>query len=137
MKDLIKRINKLGMVILVAAALLSAAYEWKKLPFSILVGGMLGLFNLKGLAWGLRDFAMYRASGKVIFLSIFRFFTLAFILIVLAVLKLINLIGILIGFTIVFVLVLVEGIRTARRSQDQTTSEEPEPSDIQENQPLH
>jgi len=133
MKDLIKRINKLGMVILVAAALLSAAYEWKKLPFSILVGGMLGLFNLKGLAWGLRDFAMYRASGKVVFLSIFRFFTLAFILIVLAVLKLINLIGILIGFTIVFVLVMVEGIRTARSSQDQTVSEEPTSSDKQEN----
>jgi cbb3-type cytochrome oxidase subunit 3 len=137
MKDLIKRINKLGMVILVAAALLSAAYEWKKLPFSILVGGMLGLFNLKGLAWGLRDFALYRASGKVIFLSIFRFFTLAFILIVLAVLKLINLIGILIGFTIVFVLVLVEGIRTVRKPQNQSASEEPEPSDIQENQTLH
>ncbi|MDQ7786665.1 MAG: hypothetical protein RDU01_03575 [Thermodesulfovibrionales bacterium] len=126
MTDLIKRINKLSIVILVAAAALSAVYEWKKLPFSILVGGALGLFNLKGLAWGLRDFAMYRASGKVIFLSIFRFFTLAFILIVLAVLKLINLIGILIGFTIVFILVMVEGIRTARSSQDQTASEEPQ-----------
>ena len=126
MKDLIKRINKLSIVILVAAAALSAAYEWKRLPLSILVGGTLGLFNLKGLAWGLRDFALYRASGKVIFLSIFRFFTLACILIVLAVLKLINLIGILIGFTIVFVLIMVEGIRTARSSQDQTAAEEPQ-----------
>lgn len=107
-----------------AAAALSAAYEWKKLPVSILIGGLLGLANLKGLAWGLSDFAMYRSSGKVIFLSIFRFFTLALILIALALLKLINLIGILIGFTIVFVLVLVEGMRTAKRSQEQAATDE-------------
>jgi hypothetical protein len=125
MINLIKRINNQSIIILVAAAALSALYEWKKFPFSILIGGLLGLANLTGLAWGLRDFAMYRSSGKVIFLSIFRFLILALILIVLAVLKLINLIGILIGFTIVFVLVLVEGLRTAKKSQDQIASDEP------------
>ncbi|MFZ5906430.1 MAG: hypothetical protein ACOYVJ_03335 [Nitrospirota bacterium] len=125
MKDLIQRINKLSIAVLLAAAALSAIYEWKKLPLSILAGGTLGLFNLKGLAWGLRDFAMSRSGGKVIFLSIFRFFTLALILIVLAVLKLVNLVGILIGFTVVFVLVMVEGIRTARKAQDLPAAEEP------------
>jgi hypothetical protein len=126
MINLIKRINKQSIIILVVAAAFSSLYEWKKFPFSILIGGLLGLANLTGLAWGLRDFAIYRSSGKVIFLSIFRFLILALILTVLAVLKLVNLIGILIGFTIVFVLVLVEGLRTAKRSQDQTASEEPQ-----------
>ena len=119
--NLVKRIHRQGTIILICLAAISALYEWyewKKLPIfglSILVGGALGLANLKGLAWGLKDFAtLARPSGKVIFLSIFRFFMIAFILVVLALLKLINFVGILIGFTVVFILVIKEGLRAAK-----------------------
>lgn len=115
--DLIKRIHRQGTIILICLAALSALYEWKKLPLSILVGGALGLANIRGLAWGLKDFAaLARPSGKVIFLSLFRFFMIAFILVVLAFLKLINFLGILIGFTVVFSLVIKEGLRAAKES---------------------
>ena len=124
--NLIKRVNKQGIIILLIASAASAFYEWKKLPISILIGGLLGLANLKGLAWGLKDFShLYRPTGKVIFLSIFRFFLLALILIALLLLKLINLIGVLIGFTIVFILVLKEGVRAAKESSGNTTTDEP------------
>lgn len=115
--NLIKRIYKQGILILLPLAAISAIFEWKKLPISILLGGILGLANLKGLAWGLKDFATsYRPSGKVIFLSLVRFFILAFLLFILALLKLINLLGILIGFTVVFALIIKEGLRVAKES---------------------
>lgn len=124
----IKRIYKQGIPILVALASLSALMEWKKFPVSILVGGILGLANLKGLAWGLRDFGSHPSpSGKVIFLSLVRFFILACILIVLVAAKLINPVGVLIGFTVVFVLVLIEGLRIARESSRQSIHDDVNP----------
>ena len=113
----LRRIYKLAIFILVPLSALSAFYDWKKFPVSILLGGVLGLLNLKGLAWGLKDFATsYRPSGKVIFSSLVRFFVLAFILIVLVIQKLIHPVGILIGFTVIFVLILKEGLRFAKES---------------------
>ncbi|MEW6584730.1 MAG: ATP synthase subunit I [Nitrospirota bacterium] len=123
--NLIKRIHKQGFIILPIAAAVSAIYEWKMLPLSILLGGLLGLVNLRGLAWGLKDFAKEaRPSGKVIFLSMFRFIALAAILFTLALLKLINLIGVLIGFTIVFALILKEGLRAMKESSEQNMTGE-------------
>jgi hypothetical protein len=126
--NLIKRIHRQGTIILILLAAASAFYEWEKLPLSILVGGALGLANIKGLAWGLRDFAASsRPSGKVVFLSIFRFFMIAFILVVLALLKLINLLGVLIGFTVVFILIIKEGLRFAKESSGQNYTDDSKP----------
>ena len=124
MINLIKRIHRQALIFLIIAAAITtliAAWteitDWRKLPHSVLIGGLLGLANLKGLAWGLKDFAtLHRPSGKLIFWSMLRFFILAFILIALALLKLIDFFGILIGFTVVFVLILKEGLRIARDS---------------------
>jgi hypothetical protein len=126
MINLIKRIHRQALVFLITAAaittLIAALTEitdWRKMPHSVLIGGLLGLANLKGLAWGLKDFAtLHRPSGKLIFWSMARFFILAFILIGLALLKLINFFGILIGFTVVFVLILKEGLRIAKDSSE-------------------
>jgi len=120
----LRRIYKQGGLILLCLAAASAYFDWKKLPLSILIGGLLGLANLKGLAWGLSDFAASRPTGRVIFLSIVRFFVLGLILFILALLQLINFIGILIGFTVVFVLILKEGLRTAREYSEKGTGDE-------------
>jgi hypothetical protein len=126
MINLIKRIHRQSLIFLIITAAITTLIaaltditDWRKLPHSVLIGGLLGLANLKGLAWGLKDFAtLHRPSGKLIFWSMLRFFILASILIVLAILKLINFFGILIGFTVVFVLILKEGLRIARDSSE-------------------
>ncbi|KPK46298.1 MAG: hypothetical protein AMK74_00630 [Nitrospira bacterium SM23_35] len=110
----LKRIYKQGTIILLCLSAASVFFDWNKFPLSILIGGLLGLANLKGLAWGLRDFAASRPTGRVIFWSMVRFFLLGLILFILALLKLINFIGILIGFTVVFILILKEGLQTAK-----------------------
>lgn len=113
--NLIKKIYKQGIIILLPLSILSALIEWKKLPVSILIGGALGIANLKGLAWGVESLiGTQRPSGKIVFLSLMRLFILACILIILAYLRLINIFGILIGFTVIFILLLKEGLRAAK-----------------------
>lgn len=129
MINLIKRIHRQALIFLVIAAAvttvtayLASISDWRRLPHSVLIGGLLGLANLKGLAWGLKDFAtLHRPSGKLIFWSMVRFFILAMILVVLALLKLINFVGILIGFTVVFTLILKEGVRAIKEFPDEGT----------------
>ena len=131
MINLIKRIHRQALIYLVVAAAvttaiaaLTAIADWRRLPHSVLIGGLLGLANFKGLAWGLKDFAtLQRPSGKLVFWSMVRFFILSLILIVLAILKLINFVGILIGLTVVFALIIKEGLRAVKESSDKSASD--------------
>jgi hypothetical protein len=112
---LLKRIYKLSLFILIPAALISAIIEWKLLPVSILIGGTLGLANLKGLVRGVEGLVkMQKTSGVLIFSSFVRLMIIGFILSVLIIEKMINIVGVLAGFTIVFTVVLIEGLRAAR-----------------------
>lgn len=112
---LLKRIYKRAVFILLPLALLSAFIEWKKLPMSILIGGILGLINLRGLARGVYSIVgTYRPSAKIVISTILRLGFLAVVLILLFALKVVNVFGILIGFTVVFILIMTEGLRLAR-----------------------
>ena len=124
MINLIKRLHRQALIFLIIAAALTTVIavmtgvaDWRKMPHSVLIGGLLGLANFKGLAWGLKDFAvLHRPSGKLIFWSMVRFFILAAILVALALMHLINFVGILIGLTVVFALILKEGLREFRQA---------------------
>ena len=59
----------------------------------------------------------YRATGKMIFFSIFRLIFLFVIISVLVYLKLVNIFGILIGFTVIFTLLIIEGLKYAEKIQ--------------------
>jgi hypothetical protein len=112
---LLKRIYKKAILILLPLALLSAFIEWKKLPMSILIGGILGLINLRGLARGVYSIVgTYRPTAKMIISTIFRLGFLAVVLIILFAYKVVNVFGILIGFTVVFILIITEGLRIAK-----------------------
>ncbi len=116
--ELIKRINKKAFIVLAVCAAASGFVEWRRLPLSIIVGGVLGLVNLKGLSWSVEGLiGTHRPTGKMIFFSIFRLLILFVIISALVFLKLVNIFGILIGFTVVFALLLVEGVRYAQRMQ--------------------
>jgi len=113
--EIIKRIYKQSAIILLPLALLSAVIEWKRLPLSIIIGGILALANLKGLAWGIKGLVgAPQASGKLLFFSLIRLALLFAVIIVLLMLKLINILGIFVGFTVVFTILLKEGLRSAK-----------------------
>ena len=112
---LLKRIYKRAILILLPLALLSAFIEWKKLPMSILIGGILALINLRGLARGVYSIVgTYSPTAKMVISTIFRLGFLAVVLILLFALKVVNVFGILIGFTVVFILIMTEGLRLAK-----------------------
>ncbi len=135
MISLIKKVYRQALIFLILAAVvttavaaLTSAADWRKYPHSVLIGGLLGLVNFKALAWGLKDFAVLRRpTGKLVFWSMVRFFILALILVVLALLKLINFFGILIGLTIVFVLILKEGYKAVKESSRNDAGSESHP----------
>lgn len=114
--EIIKKTSKQALFILIPVSLLSALIEWEKLPVSILIGGLIALANLKGISWGIEGLvgAGKQASGKLVFFSLIRLFIIFVILIVLLWMKIINIAGIFVGFTIVFVLILIEGFRSAK-----------------------
>jgi len=113
--DLIRRVQKSSLIVLIPLAVLSAFLEWKKLPLSVLIGGALGLLNLRGLAWGVQGIlGAEKATSRMLFFSQFRFIMLFFVLAALAYLRLVNIFGILAGFTVVFISVLIEGLKNSK-----------------------
>jgi hypothetical protein len=116
--DLIRRIQKSSLIVLFPLAALSAFLEWKKLPFSVLIGGALGLVNLRGLAWGIQGLlGAEKATGRMLFFSQFRFIMLFLVLGALIYLRLVNILGVLAGFTVVFIMILMEGLKSAREAK--------------------
>jgi len=111
-----KALYKQSAIALVLAAAISAYFEWKKLPMSILIGGSLGLANHRALSWGVMGMLdVDRSYVRLLFFSMFRLLIIFLILFVLIMLKLVNILGILIGFTIVFTLILKEGFLAAKK----------------------
>lgn len=115
--DLIKRIYRTSALILLPVALGSAFIEWWRLPAGVLTGGVLALINFRGLARGVRGLlGAGQGMGRMIFLSQFRLVMLFIVLGLIVYLKLVNIFGILAGFTIVFGVVLLEGYKDAAKT---------------------
>ena len=115
--DLIQKIHRTSLILLVPLAALSAFIEWKRLPLSILTGGLLGLLNLRALAWGVQGLlGSQKAGAKMLLFSQFRLVMLFLVLAALVYLKLVNIFGVLAGFTVVFSTVIVEGLKHAKKS---------------------
>lgn len=115
----LKRIYKRTLIAVVALSALSAFIEPVKLPLGVFLGGVLGLFNLRGLKRGLESFiGTYRPQGKLLVLSIFRLFILFAVIILLVKNRVVNPLGLLVGFTVVFSFLLLEGLSEAGKQSD-------------------
>ena len=118
--ELIQKIHRNSLVLLFPLAAASAFMEWRQLPLSILVGGVLGILNIRALARGVQGvLGSQKSSAKMLFFSQFRLVMLFLILAVLLYLKVVNIFGILAGFTVVFTMVIIEGLKHAKKSEDQ------------------
>jgi hypothetical protein len=114
--NLTRDIARNSAFILIPAAVISAFLPWENLPFSILIGGLLGILNVKALAWSLEGvLGTSHANAKMLFFAQFRFVMLIIIVTALAYLKLVTIPGLLAGFSVVFLQVLITGLRHAKR----------------------
>lgn len=125
--DLIQKINRHSLILLFLLAAASALIKVEKLPISILTGGVLGLLNLRALAWGIRGLlGTQRASTKVLFFSQFRIVMLFLALTTLVYFKLVNIFGILAGFTVVYGMLVVEGLKYSKEEEKGNIQGKPE-----------
>ncbi len=131
--EIIKRVTKKSIIIIIPLAVLSFLLRnWKdeRLKFiglfgnpdfmttSIIIGGIIGLANLKGLVWGIESLlGTHKANSKLIFLSLLRLFILFAVIIILVILRLINLLGFLIGMTAVFIILIIEAVNMAKEEE--------------------
>jgi hypothetical protein len=109
------RLYKKAIIVIVAASALSAFIEPRRLPAGIFLGGALALLNLRGLVRGLENFMdTYRPTARLLFMSIFRLLILAAALFLLIISRVASVLGLMAGFTIVFTLLLAEGLKAAK-----------------------
>ncbi len=115
---MIKRIYKQSIFVAIPLSLVSifvTSWDWR-FSLSILIGGFIGILNLRGIVWGIRSLlGTEKAQTKMVFLSFFRLLVLFSILLILAIFKVINAYGLLIGFTVVFIIMIKEGLIAAKR----------------------
>jgi len=113
---MIRSIARNSAFILIPAAAISAFLSWPDMPIGILSGGLLGILNIKALAWSVEGtLGTSQAGPKTLFFSQFRFVIIAITVFLLAYLRLASLAGILAGFTVVFIQVLITGFRHSRK----------------------
>jgi hypothetical protein len=86
------------------------------IPASILIGGVLAILNLKGLVWGIESLlGAYKANVTLLVLNILRLLILFSIITILVAFRLAHLVGLLVGMTVVFFILIKEGLKMARQ----------------------
>ncbi len=113
--ELLKGVFKKSVFIVLPATIASAFYfDPGKMPLGILLGWLFGIFNLRQLSRNVQGLVgSDKASVKLVFLSLTRLLTLFVAIIFLVYYRVVDVFGLLFGFTVVFILILIEGARTA------------------------
>lgn len=118
MDEMVRRINVQSAVVIIAASVGSLFFEEWRFALSIVVGGLVAVLNLRGIVWSATNLlGSEGAQGKMVFISVFKMFIVFAALVVLFVLKLIKVYGLLIGLTVVFFIIVKEGLLYAKKQE--------------------
>ncbi len=117
--DLVRTIAKRSLLFVGIAALAAAFFDWQRLMPGVLVGGALAVLNLRGLARGVQALTSGNASGSValIILSQVRLLLLFLVMGILVYFKIVSIPGLIIGFSVVFAVILIEGWKSTREQK--------------------
>jgi hypothetical protein len=111
-----QRIYRQCTFVLIPAAIISAFLSDWRFPLSILVGGLIGVGNLKGIILTVNAMlGVKMARAKMMALSMFKILMIFSVLLILIILKAINPYGLLIGFTVVIIIIIKEGLRASKK----------------------
>ena len=114
--EILKRVIRKSIFIVLPAAILSAIFfEPRKFPLGILMGWLFGIFNLRQLTRNIEGLVgTEKATLKLVILSMTRLIALFAAIFLLIYYKVVNVFGLLFGFTVVFVLILIEGAKVGK-----------------------
>ncbi len=115
---MIKRIYKQAAFVIILLSMISLFFTEWRVSLSIMIGGLVGAGNLRGIVWGVTSLlGTEKSQTKMMALGMFRLLVIFSILIILAILKIINAYGFLIGFTAVFSIIVKEGFHASKNQQ--------------------
>lgn len=114
--DFLKSVFKKSIFIILPVAVVSAfLFEPREAPLGIILGWLLGMFNLRSLTRNVRGLVgSEKATVKLVFLSMSRLLVLFSAIVLLIYYRIVNVFGLLFGFSVVFMLILVEGLKAGR-----------------------
>ncbi len=114
--EILKGVIKKAVFIILPAMLLAGYFvEPRKWPLGIFMGALLGIVNLRQLSRNVEGFFGSKgATAKLIFTGMLRLLFLAAAISALIYYKIVNVFGLLFGFTVVFILIMVEGFRVSK-----------------------
>jgi F0F1-type ATP synthase assembly protein I len=120
MQEMTKRVARQSAYAVIPLALLSLALphtDWRS-AFSVLLGGAISLASFRVVIWAVRRFLGAPMGQPVIIgLSAVKIIVIFLLLAALAMLKLIHPVGVTVGFTVVLIIIVKEGLVFARREQ--------------------
>lgn len=115
---MIKRIYKQAAFVIILLSLITIFFTDWRVSLSIMIGGLVGAGNLRGIVWGVTSLlGTEKSQAKMMALGMFRLLVIFSILIILAILEVINAYGFLIGFTAVFIVIVKEGFLASKNQQ--------------------
>jgi hypothetical protein len=113
--EILKRVLKKSIFIVPPLIIVSFFIETRKLPLGIFMGWLFGIVNLRALTRNVQGLlGPENATGKIVILNIIRLLALSAAIVMLVYYRIVNVIGLLVGFTIVFTLILIEGWKVGK-----------------------
>lgn len=125
---------KAAIAIAILAGVASLGAQ-KDVVLGIALGGALAIINIKEMHKGLKDILYVQTPSprKLLFTAVVRLMILSTVIIIIGKLRIVNLLGLLVGFGVVPLLLLAEGLLYARNLQ--SAAEGPPPTTCRKDRP--
>ncbi len=117
--EILKRVIKKTIFIILPAIIIAGYFiESEKVPLGIFMGWLLGIINLRQLSRNVEGvFGSDRATSKLLFMSMARLLFLFAAIFALIYYQVVNIFGLLFGFTVVFMFILIEGAKVGKSQE--------------------
>jgi ABC-type multidrug transport system permease subunit len=114
--EILKGVLKKSIFIILPAMLLGGYFfDPRKVPIGIFMGWLLGIINLRQLSRNVEGFfGSQSGTAKLLITGMLRLLFLAAAIFALIYYKVVNILGLLFGFSVVFFLTMVEGYRVGK-----------------------
>lgn len=126
MNRLVKRFSRTALVVWGIAIAMAAVLFSKHIAIGVFVGGLLGLLNVRGMARGVTGLDINNPRpARLFFGGAVRLVVLCAAIVLIAMTRKVDLVGFLVGFTLMVFVVVAEGVREMRLiGKDESEQEE-------------
>ncbi|GBE03257.1 ATP synthase I chain [bacterium BMS3Abin09] len=117
--EILKGVFKKSIFIILPTMLLAGyCIEPRKVPLGIFMGALLGIVNLRQLSRNVEGFlGSQGATAKMLITGMLRLLFLGAAIFALIYYNVVNVFGLLFGFTVVFILIMVEGFMVGKAQE--------------------